>query len=468
MKNIRLLISIVILIGLSGNSYRAFGEDSSGSDSTLNERIQLLDQKVQELEKKVDSGNVSNGTYGNAPVQGGAASQAFILKSPDGESVLKLRGILQIDGIFFDQTKQLTPPSAANGEFTFSPSTFDPRKVRLYFEGTMAKYYDFRIMPDFGNGTTVLQDAWLDIHYFDNARLEAGKFKSPVGLERLQDEANLIFWDRALPTNLLPNRDVGVFLHGDPFNGKLSYQVGVVNGVVDNALLDTDSNNDKDGVARLFVSPFKGLDTEYLKGLGIGIAGTYGNQNKGTAAVTDLPVYKTVGQTTFFSYAANVVANGTHSRYSPQANYYAGGFGFLAEYSESDQDVTNLTNPVHSNSLRHTAWQTAFSYILTGEKASYYGVTPLHAFDPRKGYWGAIELAARYSRLDIDPASFTTFASRTTNAAGAKEWGGGVNWYMSQYAKVALDYFDTQFDTAIGGLSHPDERAILTRLQLAF
>ena len=38
----------------------------------------------------------------------------------------------------------------------------------------------------------------------------AGKFKVPVGLERLQSANDIRFVERAFPTSLLPNRDLGV------------------------------------------------------------------------------------------------------------------------------------------------------------------------------------------------------------------------------------------------------------------
>jgi phosphate-selective porin OprO/OprP len=416
MKNVRFFVSVIILIGFLGGGQSVFGEEPFVSDSTINERIQALDQKVKELEKRLQSEKDSNGTIANIPVLASAGKDGFILKSTDGDYLLNLRGVLQFDSFFFDQNNPT--PTATNGAFTYTPSTFNPRKVRLYFEGTMAKYYDFRLLPDFGNGQTVLQDAYLDIHYWPGVRLKGGKFKSPIGLERLQDETNLTFFERALPTNLVSNRDVGILLLGDPWKGTVSYAIGIVNGVADNALLDTDSNSDKDGVARVFVSPFKCLAIESLKGLGIGLAGSYGNQQKGTATSPNLPSYRTAGQTPFFNYASGVVANGQHIRYSPQANYYWGPFGFLGEYAVSSQFVTTGSN---TTSLTHSAWQAALSYVLTGEKASYSGVNPEQVFDPRNGHWGAVELAARYSSLEIDPNTFPIYASRTNNSAGARE-----------------------------------------------
>lgn len=58
-------------------------------------------------------------------------------------------------------------------------------------EGTVFRYYDFKIMPDFGQGKTVLQDAYLDAKYFTLAQLMIGKYKVPFGIERLQSARDL-------------------------------------------------------------------------------------------------------------------------------------------------------------------------------------------------------------------------------------------------------------------------------------
>src|SRR5579862_8448931 len=59
------------------------------------------------------------------------------------------------------------------------------RRARIDINGTVANWVDFRILPDFGLGATVIQDAWIDVHYHTDAiRLQIGKFKEPVGLEQ--------------------------------------------------------------------------------------------------------------------------------------------------------------------------------------------------------------------------------------------------------------------------------------------
>jgi phosphate-selective porin OprO/OprP len=118
--------------------------------------------------------------------------------------------------------------------------TFLLRRVRPIIEGSVWKDFEYRLMLDFASGITsatgnnaFLQDGYVNFHHWDEAQLQVGKFKEPVGLERLQSGANLLFVERGLPTQLAPNRDVGVQLHGKLWGNTLAYQIGYFNGVED-------------------------------------------------------------------------------------------------------------------------------------------------------------------------------------------------------------------------------------------
>src|SRR6185503_9691122 len=67
------------------------------------------------------------------------------------------------------------------------------RRVRPTFSGTVYKYVDYYIRPDFGQGSVVIYDAYAELKYFNRFKLRAGKFKPPVGLERLQSDDDTSF-----------------------------------------------------------------------------------------------------------------------------------------------------------------------------------------------------------------------------------------------------------------------------------
>src|SRR5439155_16800034 len=133
------------------------------------------------------------------------------------------------------------------------------RRARPILQGTIYRDFDFLFIPDFGGSSSPqIFDAYLNYRYSPALQLRAGKFKSPIGLEQLVSDPETLFNERAMPTALTPNRDIGLDLHGDLFDSAVSYDVGIFNGVGDNrntSNFDFDDNKAYEG--RVFFQPFK-------------------------------------------------------------------------------------------------------------------------------------------------------------------------------------------------------------------
>src|SRR5207244_7364074 len=121
------------------------------------------------------------------------------------------------------------------------------RRARLGIEADMFQYYEFRFLPDFGQGQAAIQDAYLNIHYLDAFQFEVGKFKQPVSYEQLIQDRYVPTLDRSLIDQLVPARDVGVMVHGQRlFDDRLDYAGSVYGGVI-NGDQDTDKNKEAAG-----------------------------------------------------------------------------------------------------------------------------------------------------------------------------------------------------------------------------
>jgi phosphate-selective porin OprO and OprP len=348
------------------------------------------------------------------------------------------------------------------------------RRARPIFTGTLFHDYDFNFTPDFGGSTVQILDAYLNYHSSPEFQVEAGKFKSPVGLEVLQSDPNTLFNERSLATDLMPNRDLGLELHGDLFRGVVSYAAGVFNGASDynGTTVNTSYQDDKSFAGRLFFQPWKNTDVSPLRGLGFGVSGSYQANHPNTNTATGLtPGYTTDGQQKFFAYNTGVNANGAGWRVSPQAYYYYGPLGLMAEYVVSDQQVASLAK---SADLQNTAWEVSGGWVLTGEDASYNTLTPRHPFDLRRGQWGAWQVVARYAGLDVDGKAFQDgFASSTKSADRANAWSVGLNWYLNKDIRADLSFSHTTFDgftgkTSPGTVPAQSENVLFSRVQLAF
>lgn len=434
------------------------------------EAIEQLEQKVKILERKKEiDDEAALAKAKEAPVVR-AGKDGFGLRSADGNFDLRLRGYVQADARFYQ-----------GGETDPAPDTFIMRRVRPIIEGTVFKQFGFRIMPDFGGGTASIQDAHVDGNFSPAFKVRVGKFKPPVGLERLQSGADLEFVERAFPTNLVPNRDVGVQVTGDVLNGTLNYAVGVFNGVIDGGSGDNDANSDKDYAVRLFAEPFKNREDSSFRGLGVGIALSAGDQS-GSAATSNLPRFLTPGQQAFFSYAATTAAtatspsvpgafaDGARERIAPQFYFYNGPFGLLGEYVQSNQEVSRAGS---KTDVKNTAWQLAASYVVTGEDASFRGVNPRKPFQWGQGSWGAFELAARVSKLKVDDDVFegnatTRLANPRSSAREATDYGIGLNWYFNRFSKLMINYDQTKFKDGAAVGDRDTEKVLFTRFQVGY
>jgi phosphate-selective porin OprO/OprP len=360
--------------------------------------------------------------------------------------------------------------------------------VRPIFEGTFGGLFDFRFMPDFASGKAVVVDAYAIARFAPAFALQVGKFKVPVGLERLQSATDIRFIERGFPTSLLPNRDLGAALGGDLAGGVVNWSVGYFNGVTDGnssdngTPADAETDSSGDWSARLFVQPFLNSDNIGLRSFGIGIGATYVDV-AGASATPQLAAYRTPGQQSFFGYRGNTAASGTASnatyadgrrlRITPQLYYYRGRFGLLGEYVQVQQDVSRLAGgTTRSDRLRNSAWQAQFSWFLTGEAESFRGFSPDSTYHVGGPGWGALEVVARVQQLDVDNDAFAggagSFANPASAASRARSWGVGVNWYPHNSVKFSVNYDRTAFEGGAAGGNRPAEQAVFSRFAINF
>ena len=470
MKRIIRALPILVILANTFVSLPAWADDNS----SLEQRLDNLEQQVAILKRQLENNKEDSTTKAKeTPVITANAKDGFSIKSPNGDYSLKLGGYTQIVAREFADNKKGTLGYA---------SSIIPRRVRLIIQGTVARDFDYFVQPEFGypntysaaNGVVAsspsayavaLQDAWLDWKYFPEATVKIGKFKPPFDLENLQDTRYTSFTELGLTSNLSPQRDVGGQLGGSLFDDIVNYQAGIFDGAADKengygGYSTGGDTNSKSGVGRVFIKPFKDTNIEPLKGLGVGYAASYGKE-KGT----DLPTYISPGQAPVFTYNTGVSAAGPQIRTSPQAYYYYKSLGVLAEKVNSTEDLeftsgSGANTHINRDKPTNRAWEVTSSYVLTGEDASYNGVTPRHDFDLSTGHWGAFELVGRVGELKLDSSLFSeNFSSLNMSISKENTWGTNINWYLNRNIKLAAGFEQTKYTRgAINGKSTDDRK----------
>ena len=373
-------------------------------------------------------------------------NDGFFLQTPNGDNRLQIGFVAQADGRFaLDDPLPIT-------------NTFVMRKARPTFTGRVARFFDFKIMPELA-GSVVLLDAYFDIRFSPKLRLRSGKDKTPVGYELLIGDASLIFPERSVVSLLVPNRDVGFQAQGELAGAKFVYAGGIFNGNPPDgtsSTTDVDTNSGKDLAGRVVVLPFRASSSpaHRLSNLGFHLGGSTGIQSGA------LPAYRTSAGQTYFSFASTVTADGRRNRVSPAVFLYLGGFGGFAEYARTTQDIVSAGVP---KTVTNQAWSVTASYVLTGEATSERGVRPRSPFDPTAGKWGALQVAARYGEITIDDDIFAAGLAAAGARRSATQMTLGTNWFLNNYVKVYAVYERFTFSG-----ERANENLILFRMQLAF
>jgi phosphate-selective porin OprO/OprP len=454
--------------------------DDAPTTTDLDQRIKVLERQL-EIQKEEADAKAKDATTASAGEKG------FSLKKGDYE--IKFSALAQVDGRFFVDDGP-TDDQPASPRFN---DGFRLRRLRPTIQGSLGKLVSFRFTPEFAgdgsglggnssgtsatNGGASIVDAYIDLNFDPAASLRVGKQKGPIGLERLQSGGAIDFVERGYPTELVPNRDLGVALFGSVLSNTVTYTAGIFNGTRDGRDIDgQDSDNRHEFEGRIFAEPLKNQPGVF-QGLGFGIGGSTGTKLS-AAGAANLPQLRTPGQNVFFQYNATAAANGTETRWTPQAYWYYNNVGLLAEYVSAKQEAKNTVTAgtpavttVTSGKFTNDAWEVTATYVLTGEDTSYKGVVkPKNSYAIGAPGWGAFELAARYGELDVDNDLFKEgFANASTAASKASSYGVGLNWYLNSNAKIVLDYDHTKFDGGgVGGQDRLAEKAIFTRLQLTY
>jgi phosphate-selective porin OprO/OprP len=404
----------------------------------------------------------------------------FFLRSADDRFHLRITGQIQADyRTFLDDV-----------DYT-DIDTFLVRRARLGIEADMFQYYEFRLLPDFSNaqapslpGTERIQDAYLNVHYWNAFQVEAGKFKQPFSYEQLIQDRFVPTAERSLIDQLVPARDEGIMIHGyNLFCGRFDYQVAVSNGEING---DFDTNDLKDLVARVAVRPFNNPDWWMLKGLQLGMGVTTGHEQE--------PIMpnqlRTPATVLWFTFNSSVRANGLRNRWSPEVVYFNGPFGIAAQYFRQDQKMSPVfagPGSQYDINVPFEGYYIMATYLLTGEERTTYSapVVPNHPFDPLHplGCSGAWELVGRVSRLTVGDEvfmplatgrrTFLTLADPTRSSLGATEMTLGFNWYLNAWVRVQFNWEHAWFEDPVrlgpglsGLLKHQD--SLISRFQVIF
>ena len=212
----------------------------------------------------------------------------------------------------------------------------------------------------------IIVDAYIAARFNPAAVVTVGKFKPPVGLERLQSSADIRFIERALPTAWFRTAtSVCSSRANSPVAPSPTRSVTSTASPTARAATTsrrpTSKSTPPATTPRASSSSRSSTRTTSTCAVSASASARTWVDVDGTAANTALSAYRSPGQQSVFSYRANTAtgvtpnnatfADGQRLRLAPQLYYYRGSFGFLGEYTQVEQDVVARRRRRHA--FRH-------------------------------------------------------------------------------------------------------------------
>jgi phosphate-selective porin OprO/OprP len=393
------------------------------------------------------------------------------ITAADGRSSIAFRANVQLDGALYGESPEgplnqdfrrgsvgAPPNRETNGARDFSDGLYF-RRARFGVEGTIARDFNYRLLIELGGagteGPTRINDAWIAYTGLAPFTFQLGAFSPPANMDDGTSPEDLPFIERASASELsraLGGADgrigLGVKANGARWMSSLTVTTRTV---TDAEVFDTQLA----AVGRAGFLVATGADYN----VHLGASGTYvfSPADQGSSAtpprhplrLRDRPEIR-VDSTRLIDTGSIDAAHASALGLEFGANwksFYLQGEHFWFDITR--REPTALPDPDFKGYYLQGSW------MLTGESRRYNAVTgsfqnprPMIPFSGGGGF-GAWELAARYSRMNLN---FEEGLEGTAAVPGSVRGGDqsvvtlGVNWYPNPNFKVMMNYLIINVD----------------------
>lgn len=384
--------------------------------------------------------------------------------SADGRFSASLRALMQYDVGYISQSKNSAIDLDSGSNF---------RRAQIGLTGLLYGDWSYNFTYDFGgNGTEksgYIYTAYLEYDGLKPFGFRIGAYAPPAGIEDSTGGADLLFPERAASVDVArgiagsPGRDaITLFAQGDTYLAAISYTGGkaqdgitfdeqqaavgrlayLVAGDADyHWLLDVDGTK----VFKLADNALGNSPTppSFSNGVEIGFDSTK-TVNTGTFAADGITEF-------------GVETAGNWKNFYGQGGYF---------HYDIERRLSALPNPDFDGFYGMAAWS------LTGEAhrydpttASFRGLRPNHPLG--SDGFGAWELVARYSDINLDDNPFRALA--LGGVAGGKQdiWSVGVNWYPTDIIRFEVNYDNIKVEHPNAPITGLNADGFTLRAQLA-
>lgn len=368
----------------------------------------------------------------------------LVFQSDDGNFRWWFDSRIQMDGAIYFENKN----AMSNGVTL--------RRLTFALKSMLWKDWEAELDIDFAEAVSTksqieLRDMFVKYTFpHMNLSLQAGNFKEPFGMERLNSSRLLTFLERSAVSNAIPlGRRIGISAR---YWTNFAQVTAAVMGHEAGTRIDKGQRDEGFSTnLRASVAPIN----NFGENLHLGLAYSY----KIPDAVADLKANtieinartETYVFNPKFLHTGDITDVDYYNRYGAELMYINGPF-----YLQSEYMGTSIYRWYNAPTVNLKGGYIMASWMLTGETRYYYvdegEVGPIEA---PKHSWGALEIAARYSITDLNDFSAGVKGGQSNQLML------GVNYYPNpsiklqfNYSAVNLDDYATRKGNLIGNDDH--------------
>ncbi len=299
------------------------------------------------------------------------------------------------------------------------------RTVMIEGDGRLSSNWTFRLSVGglteggrFNGSGAFLDDAYVSYNGLERTSIIYGQQMEPFSLEEMSSGLSTTFMERALPNALVPGNTIGLSVH--TYGSSWSAQMGIFS---EDLATQKDQGNLGTGfTGRAVYNPLLSEREVYHLG------GSF-SFRKITGGDTVYFRYRPESGLTNIRYVDTGDMPGiqTVGRFGIEGATVLGPLSFQAEYIG-----TFIDRGGGLENLKFGGWYALISWFPTGENRKYLPKNGVFGYPAINSECGAVELAARYSTIDLTSASVT--GGREQNITLA------ANWYITSRIRLMGNY----------------------------
>ena len=457
---------------------RAGGQPADPRLTAIQAQLDAMATQLAEMKTTQDSAATDIATLKQPPAGASVTTTLSNGKpsfaSADGRFTANIKATLMLDtGKYFQKSN--LPAAVTNRDLNESANF---RRARFGVDGKLFRDFDYSFIYEFGGSGAEdpgrLYEAAVTYTAIKPLRIKVGAFEPNIGLAAAVSTSQMPLLERPSPAEVARNVAAGdsrvtfqvsgngVLGEGDAGLATRWFAAGALTGNVISTIGSTGSttpqpSDEQTGwIGRVAFAPFSTTDWQAHVGAnyqyvvhpndaGAATAPRYGVQ------LRDRPELRLDGSRlidTGVIDARHVTVLGLESAFQ------TGPFMVEGEYFRYKINRRN-TGAVAPADPHFSGWYVQGGWVLTGESRVY---NPVEArfdapklnynFNPEAGTWGAFELAARYSVVDLNFREGAGGAPVLGAVRGGEQKIGtlGLNWYLNPSMRIMLDVQHVDID----------------------